>query len=107
MPLTTSQAQQQLFTASYAPWCANIPMINVSNAPHGCSEISHHTANNLRLQWHPGSRPNSWNQSLSQGYMVRHGITRWVTRSVSGGSNVVDFHASLNSKRFLWHFKIV
>jgi hypothetical protein len=106
MPLTSSQAQQELFTHSYNPWFAAIPAVNMSNAPHGCSQISQRTAAHLRGLWNPGSSPNSWNQTLATGHRIR-GVTRWVTRSVSGGSSVVDFHAYFNSKRFLWHFQIV
>ncbi|WP_027819418.1 hypothetical protein [Paraburkholderia bannensis] len=107
MPLTTTQAQQELFTLNFTPWRAAIPMRNRSNAPHGCSEINERTAANLRRQWNPNSRPNSWNQSSGVGSHRHNNITRWVTRSVSGGSDVVDFHALFNSTRFLWHFKIV
>jgi hypothetical protein len=106
MPLTNPQAQQELFTANYNVWFAAIPAVNMSNAPHGCSQIQQYTANHLRKLWNPGSSPNSWNQSLQKGFVTR-GVTRWVTRSVSGGNDVVDFHAFFNSKKFLWHFRIV
>jgi len=46
-------------------------------------------------------------QLIAQKGFVTRGVTRWVTRSVSGGNDVIDFHAFFNSKRFLWHFRIV
>lgn len=106
MPLTNQQAEQELYTNNYNVWRRGTT--NASNAPAGCSQITQATATFLRRTWNPNSAPNSWNQSNSTGFRMRdQGITRWVTRSVSGGSDVVDFHALWNGVTFLRHFRIV
>jgi hypothetical protein len=107
MLLNNSQADQELFR-NYKAWCAGTA--NLSNAPGGCNQITQDTANYLRGKWNPSSKPNSWNQSASSGVLMKKtGDTRWVSRSVSGGSDVVDFHSLYLrlSVRFLWHFQIV
>ena len=104
-PLTNQQASQELYTQNYKPWTTQYG--RVSNAPNGCSQISIQTANYLRNTWVPGSSQNTWNQSMRTGYTTNDGITRWVTRSVSGGSEVVDFHAYWSGVTFLWHFRLV
>lgn len=106
MPLTTTQAVSELFSNNYNIWLHLNPAANSSNAPHGCSEITLTTANYLRSQWNPKSSPNSWNQSMSTGFVGRNGVYRWVTRSVSGGKQVIDFHAHWQGYKFLRHFKI-
>ncbi|AFZ27536.1 hypothetical protein Cylst_5526 [Cylindrospermum stagnale PCC 7417] len=110
VPLTTNQAQQVL-SQNRDLWEMASPPINHSNAPHAASVISQNTANTLRNQWAPNAG-NSWSQSASTGFKTAKGITRWVTRSLSGGSDVVDFHAlwfdrDQRAWKFLWHFRIV
>jgi len=107
MPLTNQQATQELFTNNYNVWKVANPPVNMSNAPHGCSEITQATANHLRGMWAPNAGPNTWNQTASTGHDAGNQITRWVTRSITGGGTVVDFHARWTSYRFLRHFKIV
>lgn len=108
MALTFQEASQELFTDNYRPWESASPARNASNAPNGCSEISQATANALRGQWNPGSNPNDWNQTMATGHTVQsNNVRRWVTRSVTGGGTVVDFHAYWSGIRFLRHFKLV
>ncbi len=105
MALDQNTATSELFT-NYKAWCKGT--VNASNAPQGCSQITIKTAQHMRNLWNNKSQPNSWNQSASTGQRIeKTGDTRWVTRSLSGGSDVVDFHSLWGSVRFLRHFQIV
>lgn len=117
MALSTQQATTELFNNNYNVWKAANPPVNASNAPAGCSEISQETANTIRTQWLQGTAvgaapgPNNWGLTAATGVSVNDpsgtAIVRWVSRSVSGGGTVVDFHALWGQYTFLRHFKVV
>lgn len=109
IPLNNQQASQELYD-QYKFWKTGFN--RVSNAPIGCSRISHITANQLKNTWVPNAGPNQWDQNQATGYAIqRENITRWVSRSLSQGGTVVDFHAIWRGQgmtvTFLWHFRIV
>jgi hypothetical protein len=78
-------------------------------AEQGSSQITQTTANKLRGLWNPNSKPNEWKQTNRTGFKTGKDkqIVRWVTRSVSGGGTVVDFHALWGTYTFLRHFRVV
>jgi hypothetical protein len=101
VPLTTQQADKELFD-QYNQW--KFGYVRVSNAPIGCSQISARTAMSLRTKWVPGSPPNTWAQTQTTGFRLKDSTVRWLTRSVSGGVDVVDFHAIWRGKGRLLPF---
>lgn len=106
MQVNNQQADQELF-GNFNIWTQANPAKDISNSPSACNQISQDTANNLRNKWNPNSKPNTWDQSSSTAYIDKSNIKRWVSRSVSGGPGVVDFHALWQGYKFLWHFEIV